>query len=533
MAEVVTGGAAVIDSLVANGVRHVFGIPGTHNLELYRYLPASGIRHIVTRHEQGAGYAADGYARVTGGPGVLITTSGPGITNAITALATSYADSVPTLAISPGPPRGAVGKDVGWLHELKNQQAALDAVCDRSIRVESADELPEAIADIFAGFVTRRPRPVHLEIPVDVLEGEWVRRTATAPPAAVPGSLDPVAISNIIEALGQAVRPLLIAGGGARGAGEEIRALAARGVPVLTTVNGKGILDETDPMALGASIRLAAAHQAIAEADLVLAIGTELGDSDLWGGVLEAAQVIRIDLDPGQLHKNLRADLAVTGDARQVLQAVITDSRFTSEQPAGQPEVEQIAGWRKAISVEAAKDGGVWAEIQRVLAGVLPADTVVAGDSSQVTYYGTVHYWPFTPANRLLYPTGYATLGYGLPAAIGAKVAAPERAVIGLFGDGAAMFTIQELVTATELKLPLPIIVADNGGYAEIREQMVDRGIEPQAVDLYQPDLAALARAIGAYGVEATLETLGALTTEALTANRPTLIHLPIPRSHP
>ncbi|NEA35184.1 thiamine pyrophosphate-binding protein [Streptomyces sp. SID13031] len=525
MAEAVTGGAAVVDSLVANGVRHVFGIPGTHNLELYRYLPASGIRHIVTRHEQGAGYAADGYARVTGGPGVLITTSGPGITNAITALATSYADSVPTLAISPGPPRGMVGKDVGWLHELKNQQAALDAVCDRSIRVENADELPETIADIFAGFVTRRPRPVHLEVPVDVLEGEWVRRPATAQPPSAPGRLDPVAISNIIAALGQATRPLLIAGGGARGAGEEIRALAATGVPVLTTVNGKGILDETDPTALGASVRLRAAHQAIAEADLVIAVGTELGDSDLWGGVLQAAKVIRIDLDPAQLHKNLRADLAVTGDAKQVLQAIITESRFPTD---------HVAGWRKAITAEADLDAGPWARIQHSLAAALPADTVIAGDSSQVTYYGTVHHWPFTPANQLLYPTGYATLGYGLPAAIGAKIAQPERPVIGLFGDGAAMFTIQELVTATELRLPLPIIVADNGGYAEIREQMVDRGITPQAVDLYQPDLPALARAIGAYGVvAATVESLGDLAAEALTADRPTLIHLAVDGSKP
>jgi acetolactate synthase-1/2/3 large subunit len=569
MAEVVTGGAAVIDSLVANGVRHIFGIPGTHNLELYRYLPVSGIRHIVTRHEQGAGYAADGYARVTGGPGVLITTSGPGISNAITALATSYADSVPTLAISPGPPRGTVGKDVGWLHELKNQQGALDAVCDRSIRVESADELPETIADIFAGFVTRRPRPVHLEVPVDVLEGEWVRRPAAAPLPAVPDPPNPVAIGNIVAALGQARRPLLIAGGGARGAGEEIRALAANGVPVLTTVNGKGIVDETDPMALGASIRLAAAHQAIAEADLVIAVGTELGDSDLWGGVLQATKVIRIDLDPAQLHKNLPANLTITGDAQQILQAVI--SRVTTEHAAGRrtaptdepvagrreaegepvagrPEasavyhlaerleattVEHVAGWREGILAEAAEDAGPWAEIQHALAAALPGDTVVAGDSSQVTYYGTVHYWPFTPANRLLYPTGYATLGYGLPAAIGAKIAAPERAVIGLFGDGAAMFTIQELVTATELRLPLPIIVADNGGYAEIREQMVDRGIAPQAVDLYQPDLPALARAIGAYGVEATIDNLGPLAAEALTADRPTLIHLPINRSHP
>ncbi len=524
MAEGVTGGAAVVDSLVAHGVRHVFGIPGTHNLEIYRYLPASGIRHIVTRHEQGAGYAADGYARVTGGAGVLITTSGPGITNAITALATSYADSVPTLAISPGPPRGTVGKDVGWLHELKNQQGALDAVCDRSIRVESADELPEVIADIFAGFIARRPRPVHLEVPVDVLEGSWIRRPAAAAHvgslAIAAGFAEPAAadVAAIAEAFAEAQRPLLIAGGGARGAAAEIQALAANGVPVLTTVNGKGIVDESDPVALGASIRLPAAHRVITEADLVVAVGTELGDSDLWGGVAQAAKVIRIDVDPGQLDKNLRADLGVVGDARRALQ--FTTKRFGST---------HVAEWQQAIRADADQDAGPWAAIQQSLAAALPADTVIAGDSSQVTYYGTVHHWPFTTANRLLYPTGYATLGYGLPAAIGAKVAQPERPVIGLFGDGAAMFTIQELVTATELRLPLPIVVVNNGGYAEIREQMVDRGIAPQAVDLYQPNLPAMARAIGAYGIEAeSAAVLGELAAAALTADRPTLIHLVI-----
>ncbi len=418
-----------------------------------------------------------------------------------------------------------VGKDVGWLHELKNQQGALDAVCDRSIRVENADEIPAVIADIFAGFASRRPRPVHLEIPVDVLEGDWVRRPVTAaPPPAAADLPDPVAIR---EALEQAARPILIAGGGARGAGAEIRALARQGVPVLTTVNGKGILDESDPASLGASVRLPAAHQAIADADLVIAVGTELGDSDLWGGVLQATKVIRIDLDPAQLQKNLRADITIVGDAQQVLQAMlpaVASKRFSTD---------HLPALRKAITAEADKDAGPWARIQHSLAAALPADTVIAGDSSQVTYYGTVHYWPFTPANRLLYPTGYATLGYGLPAAIGAKIAQPDRPVIGLFGDGAAMFTIQELVTATELRLPLPIVVVDNGGYAEIREQMVDRGITPQAVDLYQPDLPGMARAIGAYGIEAAdPDALGNLAAEALNADRPTLIYLAIDGSN-
>ncbi len=528
MPEQVTGGAAVIDSLVAHGVRDVFGIPGTHNLELYRYLPSSGIRHVVTRHEQGAGYAADGYARVSGGPGVFITTSGPGITNAVTALATSYADSVPTLAISPGVPRGKVGADFGWLHEVKNQQAALDAVCARSIRVEDADAIPEIVASVFEGFAATRPRPVHLEVPVDVLEGEWVRRPAPVrarPDLESPGS---ALVEQIADAITAARQPLVIVGGGARGATEEIRALADHGLPVLTTVNGKGVLDECHPAALGAGIRLAAAHQAANDADLLVVVGSELGDSDLWGGVIEPGAdgrrtVIRIDLDPAQLHKNVQADLAVAGDSAEVLREVLHALQGTGLRPR---PTGALQAQRDAICADADKDAGPWAEIQRSLAAALPADTVVAGDSSQVTYYGTVHYWPFTPENRLLYPTGYATLGYGLPAAIGAKIAAPSRPVIGLFGDGAAMFSIQELVTATEQNLALPVIVVDNGGYAEIKEQMVARGITPQAVDLYRPDLPALARAVGARGVTADrVQDLGQLAVEALAADRPTLIY--------
>ena len=523
--ETVTGGAAVIDALVAHGVTDVFGIPGTHNLELYRYLPESGIRHVVTRHEQGAGYAADGYARVSGRPGVLITTSGPGITNAITALATAYADSVPVLAISPGPVRGTVGADIGWLHEVKNQQAALDAVCARSIRVESADEIPEVIAGAFEGFASSRPRPVHLEIPVDVLEGPWTRRALTA--RALPEPVGPGrgVIEEIAVLLDGSTRPLLVAGGGARAAGDQVAALADLGIRVLTTVNGKGVLDERHPASLGAGIRLPAAHALLDEADVVLVVGSELGDSDLWGGVVAPGgagrTVVRIDLDPAQLHKNVVADVAVAGDSAVVLEELVEVLRSKG---FGTRTVD--AADRAAVDAGAQADAGPWAAIQRSLLKALPADTVVAGDSSQVTYYGTVHFWPFTPDNRLLYPTGYATLGYGLPAAIGAKVADPARPVVALFGDGAAMFSIQELITATEQRLAIPVVVVDNGGYAEIREQMVDRGIEPQAVDLYRPDLPALAAAVGAIGVTAeSAEDIGRLAAEALSAERPTVIY--------
>jgi len=233
--------------------------------------------------------------------------------------------------------------------------------------------------------------------------------------------------------------------------------------------------------------------------------------------------VIRIDLDPAQMHKNVRADLPIIGDATRVLSDVLD---VLNGKAIGQWSPEQAAGHRNAMATESSADAGPWADIQRSLAATLPPDTVVAGDSSQVTYYGTVHYWPFTSANRLLYPTGYATLGYGLPAAIGAKVADPDRPVIALVGDGAAMFSIQELITATELRLALPLIIVDNGGYGEIREQMLDRGIAPQAVDLYRPDIPALAWAIGAHGIQASdAGQLGTLAAQALRADRPTVIY--------
>ncbi len=526
MAEPVTGGAAVVDALAAHGARHVFGIPGTHNLEIYRYLPDSPIRHVVTRHEQGAGYAADGYARVTGRPGVLVTTSGPGITNAITALATAYADSVPLLAVSPGPPRGQERADVGWLHEVKDQQAALDAVTARSIRVESADEVPETVAEIFEGFASGRPRSVHLEVPVDVLEGEWIRRAVPAAGRPEQTAAPHPEAKHVAELLTAAARPLLVAGGGARGATDEIHALAERGIAVLTTVNGKGVLDETHPSALGASVRLGSAHRAMNDADLLLVVGSELGDSDLWGGTVQPGTpggrtVVRVDIDPAQLNKNVSADVEVLGDAALFLGAVL-DAMPAERSPAH--TVDPAIG--KAIDDEAAVDGGPWAAVQAVLRDSLPADTVVAGDSSQVTYLGTVHHWPFTPRNRLLYPTGYATLGYGLPAAIGAKVADPSRPVIALVGDGAVMFSIQELATAAEQRLSIPVIVVDNGGYAEIREQMKDRDIEPQAVDLPRVDLPAVARAMGGSGVRAeSVDDLGRLAAAALAADGPTLIH--------
>ncbi len=277
----------------------MFGIPGTHTLPIHRHLTASGISHVTPRHEQGGGYAADGYARVSGRPGVVIATSGPGVINAATPAATAYADSVPMLIVSPSMPSHVEGRDTGFLHEGKDQGGAMGALVSWSRRAGSPAEAAGAIGEAFAHFASGRPRPVHVEVPVDVLEatGEVVLQEDAGAAAA----LDDGAVERAVAALDAAERPALVLGGGARGAAAEAAAL---GVPVITTVNGKGIVDERDPLSLGASIRLRAAQEWLAGRDVVVAVGTELGESDLWGPVPQlAGRLIRVDVDPAQLRQ--------------------------------------------------------------------------------------------------------------------------------------------------------------------------------------------------------------------------------------
>ncbi|WP_028936053.1 thiamine pyrophosphate-binding protein [Pseudonocardia spinosispora] len=518
------GGAAVVETLVAHGVDTIFGIPGTHNLELYRPLTGAGIRAITPRHEQGAGYAAEAYARVTGTPGVVITTSGPGLTNVMTAAATAYAESQPMLIVSPGAPTGTVGRDLGQLHETKNSSGAMDDLVRWSRRVADPDEAAEAITAAYESFEGGRPRPVHVEVPVDVLDQPWTgaARRAAVRVAPVP---DRAAVRRAAELLAEAGRALLVVGGGAVDAVNEVRTLAeAIGAPVASTLNGKGVLDESHPLAVGASVRCRALQRDAATSDVVLVVGSELGDSDLWEGRITGASVIRLDIERGQLHKNCPADVPLLADAAQGLRAVI--DALPAHAPTGSG-FERAAELRAACLKETRGDGGDHEEINRALRVGLPADGILAGDSSQVTYLGSAHFFDLPAPRRFCYMPGFATLGYGLPAAIGASVAHPGRPVAALVGDGALMFSVQELATAVELRLPIPIVVADNGGYREIRHQQAARSIAPIGVDLYTPDLVPLAKAFGTHAVR--VDEPGDITAhlaQALDADRPTLIHL-------
>ncbi|MFI9048842.1 5-guanidino-2-oxopentanoate decarboxylase [Streptomyces sp. NPDC053427] len=526
-----TGGEALVAALAAHGADLAFGIPGTHNLEIYRHLAAYGIRHVAPRHEQGAGYAADGYARASGRPGIAITTTGPALMNIAAAVGQAYSDSVPLLVVSPGMPLRHPRLATGLLHEMPSQSGAFGQLTAFSHRVASVPEIGAAVARAFTRFRTGRPRPVHIEVPLDLLTAAEPAGPPPLAPVTLPVRPRPEAVQAAAEALGRARRPALVLGGGAHGAGAEALALAERlGAPVATTANGKGVFPESHPLALGVRLHTPAVRKWLADSDAVLAVGTELAESDLWSAPpLLGGTLIRADIDPAQMYAVLPADIALVGEAQETLRGLLDalgQGRAARSRQAGAAAAVRAAAGAATGEREAAR-----LPFLAALRSVLPPATVLTSDSAQCCYYGALPHLPVDPPGRYLHPTGFGTLGYALPAAIGVKAARPDRPVVALSGDGGLQFTVQELATAVDLGLPLPVVVFDNGGYGEIRDEMAARGDAPVAVDHPRLDLGALARAYGGHGVRA--DTPGALADAlrtALTVPGPTVITVPEPQ---
>src|SRR5882757_201198 len=527
------GGQALVAALCAHGVDTVFGIPGTHNLSAFAALHEFGIRTVLSRHEQRAGYAADGYARVSGRPGVCLTTSGPAILNAAAAAAQAWSDSVPVLFVSPGPPTDHPGLGNGYLHEVRDQRAAMGSIVAYSHRVGSVGEIPLAVTSAFAAMTGGRPRPVHLEIPLDLLEATAEVELLAPVEVPVPRPAE-AALDAAAQALAGARRPVVLVGGGAKRAGTQLRALAERlGAPVLTTANGKGVLDEDHPLAVGAGLHQPSARRLVQNSDVVLAVGTELAPSDLWNGPFTlTGTLVRIDIDPAAIITNADPAIRLVGDAAATLDAIVNllvsgigrdSDRYHSQ---GQGRVVEA---RAAMRADAEAEGGPWREILAALGPVVDASTVIAGDSTMACYYGVLSGLPVHRPSGFLYPTGGGTLGYGLPAAIGAMLAEPGARVLAVLGDGGIMFTLSELATAAQLGLGLPVLVVDNGGYGEVPHEMLDRGDPATAVDLSPVDFAALAEAIGCRGERITdAADLTAAITTALRADRPTVLWIKV-----
>lgn len=522
-----TVGEALIGLLESYGVELVFGIPGVHTLELYKALPQSRIRHVLTRHEQGAAFMADGYARASGKPGVCFAITGPGVTNAATAIGQAYSDSVPVLMISAVNQRASLGKGLGHLHEMKDQRALTAPITGFSATALMPADVPDLVARAFALFKGQRPRPVHIEIPLDVLaapaEGDWTPRPLAGPPAPPAPAIEAAA-----ELLRQAKRPLLLAGGGALDAGAELVALAERlGAVAITTVAAKGVISSEHPLNGGTCLSTAAGQALVRESDVVLVLGSELAETDHWSDRLHFdGALIRVDLDAGKLSDLYPAKLPILGDAQQAAAALLA--------ALGEGGPQAASGWgaARAARVKAEvlaaqgklqqRHGKVLSVLESLLNGGL-----VSTDMTQIAYTGNVVF----PADRprsWLHPMGFGTLGFGLPAAIGAKLGQPGRAVVALVGDHGFLYTAQDLATAVEERLPLVVVLWNNNGLAQIRDDMIHLGMQQIAVTPRNPDYLGLARAYGCKALSVgSLEELEEKLTAALADSAVTLIEVP------
>ncbi|WP_434677027.1 5-guanidino-2-oxopentanoate decarboxylase [Pseudomonas sp. R1-18] len=523
-----TCGEFLVKQLQAWGVDTVFGIPGVHTVELYRGLPGSGIRHITPRHEQGAGFMADGYARVSGRPGVCFIITGPGMTNILTAMGQAYADSIPMLVISSVNERNRLGQGNGYLHELPNQRAMVAGVSAFSHTLMSVDELPAVLARAFAVFDSQRPRPVHIELPLDIITASAAHlalqpRRVVARPAP-----DRAAIAEAGARLRAARRPLLLLGGGCVGAMEEARELASRlDAPTALTINAKGLLPADHPLLLGSNQSLPPVRQMALDADVVLAIGTELGETDydvvFDGNFKIGGDLIRIDIDAEQLARNHAPGLAILSDAAQAMRALLAELPARADQ-VDSPGVQRAAAARDQLA-EAFSGWAHYRKLFNCVLEVLPEARFV-GDSTQTVYSGNHLVDLDSPRRWFNASTGYGTLGYGLPAALGAKLAEPSRAVISLMGDGGMQFTLPELASAVEAQIAIVVLLWNNQGYGEIKHYMERRNITPLGVDIYTPDFLTIARGFGCVAERAReYQHLQTLLREA-PSDRPLIIEI-------
>ena len=522
------GGDRVVEALRAEGVRHVFGIPGYHNLAIYdALLRQRDIVHVLARHESGAGFMADGYARASGLPGVALVTTGPGATNALTPLVEAYAGSVPVVLLASDIASDLVGRDLGALHEVVNQIECFRPVARWAEALTEARAIPGAIAGAFDLLRTGRPGPIVLSIPYDFLSA----RVEAPAPRGGDGARPPCHAADVEEAarlLRGASRPLVIAGGGviAAGAEPELRVVVRRlGAPVIATVAGRGALDEREPAFQGVLADRRACREPLTTADVILAVGTKFGHRSLekLAVTLGPGQaLVHLDLDPAVIDRVFKARVAVVGDARDGL------ARLAAALGEGGPATGWDRAWLARVRAEAGpRYTPAIAGLIDTLRGALPDDAIVVNDQTGLTYWMEWRFPVYAP-RTFLYPAGSASLGYAVPAAIGAKIARPERAVIAVAGDGGFMYSVNELATAVKYRLPIVFLVLNDGRFGAIKwlqELIFERWGE---ADLANPDFVALAHAFGARGERIAAGGLGAAIRRALAADGPTVLELAV-----
>ncbi|MER8187183.1 thiamine pyrophosphate-binding protein [Kitasatospora sp. NPDC094015] len=532
-----TGGDLVVESLAGLGAGTVFGIPGQHALGIFDALRRSHLRYVGLRVENNAGFAADGYARTTGGVAPLLLSTGPGALTALPALQEAASASVPVLAVcSQIPSAGLGGRRRGHLHELADQQAVFAPVVKSVHPARTASQIPSALAAAWESALTPPHGPVWVEIPQDVLLAP-----TTVPPVtglrAAPRTPAPRAelIVAAAELLGSAVAPVILAGGGVvrAGAAGELRRLAELlDAPVACTFGAKGAFPWEHPLSLQSWLEDRHTTELLADADVLLVVGSGLGElSSNYHTLRPRGRVIQIEADPGKLESNHPA-LGIHADARLALAALgdtLAETLAGAAPAAGRTgrgaavAAELLERVRKRIDAQ-----GLDVE-QQVLAAVraaLPDDAPAYFDMTILGYWAWSA-WDARHPGGMHSAQGAGGLGYAFPAALGAAAARPGHPVLAVSGDGGAMYSIAELATARQHALDVTWLIVDDGGYGILREYMTDTFGTATATELTRPDFVRLAESFGVPATATTPQTLRADLTTALTTPGPSVVVLP------
>lgn len=505
-----SGADVLVDCLYREGVRVVFGMPGSHSVAIYDAIQRhGGIRTVLIRNEQAGAFAADGYARVTGQPSVICTTAGPGATNALSGIAEAWADSMPLLLLAGQVNHDRLHQECGNYHEI-DLESIFRPCTNLAATVMDNGEIPALVRRAFAAMTEGRRRPAALMLPQDLMAAPATSdRHARSLDVPAPASPD---VSSAVALLAQAQRPILLAGGGAvwANAAAELRELAQRlECPVVTTLNGKGTLDERDSYSLGHA-RSFKARVVLPQADLLVAIGCRFTEVFTWFRTLQIPKtIVQIDVNPREIGMNYPVAAGIVGDAKLALAGILRSLTLPARQPAARLEWRDL--WMQAHQTP--RKQPEW--LIDTLRAELPENGVVFADACEMGYRMHFDYPAYAP-RTFFYPSNYIALGWGLPAAVGAAVALPDRPVVAFCGDGGFMMTAQELATAVRYRLKLIAIVHNDSSYGAIKHHQAKKYQGRYLdTDLNNPDFVQFA---GSFGLPATRTADAGSFTAALRA---------------
>lgn len=521
-----TVGAQISKLLKNKGVDFIFGIPGVHNQELYRGIEEAGIEHVLARHEQGAGFMADGYARATGRPGVAFVITGPGVCNIMTPMGQAYSDSIPMLILSSSLEERTLEPGRGRLHEMKDQRLAAETVCDWSIVAKNETEIYDLIERAFYEFQTLRKRPKHIQIPINLLESLSELDCIKIKEKRTPKEIKTFQSLDFIEGLFRNFPKILfIFGGGTCHCSDLAREVMKKcNAASFSTFAGRGIIKSDNELNFGSYLSHKSSLSPISDADIVIAVGTSLSEVDIWRESLGVSgKFIWVNSDPEAFSSSVGLHQKVICNSEDFL-------RFLNDRiPVNYPnkwDVMVVKNFKRKCE----------SEVNSVRPGITPLcyalrectdeNTMFFSDMTQFAYVAK-EVIPMDFPNLWHHPYGFGTLGFALPAAIGGALGKPNTPIIAIAGDYGFQYTIQELATAVELKLSIPIILWDNHKLKEIEDSMQSAQIAPNSVKALNPDFCQLAIAYGASSASPKdIKEFKAEVLKAFSNEVPTLIYL-------